>query len=429
MKNAKLCSLLLFNLVANTKSLKNILDSNSIEKGEETPFSVISSHEMYSRMLSDIDFKSLSEKDKTALLFLRQDKEDEVDKNDLYYYETQFLTKEAHNRTSAQLGVSKTNVVFCNFQDNKHMNPDDWVLFDGTNGNIYVNLDKDYSKARPSFLLENINAVTRHHSVYQNIFKAIKEPESFSDKELFLVLSTAVKLYVYQDLKENDPMLYSQEIAVDYSTPINIEETIYAFSKTRADFQAAGIYGAKLQEDLRRNEQIYHTYLQDELVTNSLINLEDIFSYFKNSPLNESSNGMMGGLLDFIVKETAYAFYNSVGADMKKGQSITQYIDELEDEMFERCGIEKPSEEELEEFSGSDEYLRQEQIDKYGYSNIPVDCEDEMYEEDGSFEDEEDDEEMPNYKKMDSVLPDEGRIDKIEFLPFHNNAQNNNAEQ
>lgn len=436
MKNRNLGSILLMNLVLNTKSLTSLSDMPTVGKGEETMFARLYPQDLYARLLSNTDFDALSEAEKTRFLFLRPEKEGQVDKKELHDYEMQFFTKEAHNRTCAALGVPKTNIVFCDFSKNPAMDPTNWVLYDGVNDNIYVNIDKDYSIARPTYLLENINGATRHHSIYQNILKAMREPDALSDREYFIVLTTAIKNYVYQDLRENDPTAYRIQLSADYITPSNIEEVLYSFTKTRSDFQSAGIYGDRVQRNLRSNEEMFHEYMQEKMVSDSLINLEDIFAYFKQSPLNQSSDGMLHNILQTLVKDTAASFYNSIGADMTPGQSITDYIDQLEDELFEEYGIEKPTDEELDEFL--DEKRQQEEYrealqqyhkemkeaQNFAHDNPefveefedPDECADE------EDEDEENDE-MPEYKKMRNVLPSEGKIDEIDRLPFQQPSQ------
>ena len=214
---------------------------------------------------------------------------------------------------------------------------------------------------------------------------------------------------------------------VDYSTPDKIETVLYGFEKTRKDFQSAGIYGGEIRNGLRSNEQTYHEHLQRELVANSLVNMEDIFSYFEETNLNQNSNGMLSGILKAIVKQTAPSFYNSIGADMEKGQTITDYIDTLEEEMFEEYGLEVPEGDELEEFMGTDEYIEQQQSDimftKYGSAYKA------NYSEEDDEENEENEEEMPSYRKMDDVMPEEGKIDPIVTLPFQNYSQISDIQQ
>ena len=120
-----------------------------------------------------------------------------------------------------------------------------------------------------------------------------------------------------------------------------------------------------------------------------------------------------------MVDGTAYSFYNSLGADMEEGQSISDYIDTLEEEMFEEYGIEPPTNEELDDFVASGGYAEQEEAEalrqyQKEIGDLPK-SQEELAEE---FFAEEEDDEMPDYRKMDSVLPDEGKIDQIKILPF-----------
>ena len=422
MENKGLGSILLLNLVINTKGLSGLYDMLEEERGETTMFSTLTSRDLYPRLMSDIDFDTLSEPEKTRFLFLRPEKAPFVDKKELHDYEMQFFAKEAHNRTSTALGVPRTNVVFCNFSENKMMNPLDWVLYDSVNDNIYVNLDKDYSIARPTYLMENINAATRHHSIYQNIFRAMKDPDSLTDREYFLALSTAVKAYVYQDLRENDPEAYRIQLAADYSTPSNIEEVVYGFAKTRADYQAAGLYGGKLRDDLRRNEETYYDFLENQLLTNSLVNMEDIFAYFVQSPLNQSSDGLLGGILRTLEKQYTASFYNSLGADMRVGQTISDYIDELEEDMFGRYGVTPPTDEELDELMGGEDYDKEEQLEAFRQYQREMGLIPTTDDNNGG------EDRMPEYRKMDDALPREGKIDIVTKLPFHDSAQNQGGD-
>ena len=422
-------SILLTNLILNTRALQSAQEMSAQPKDTSTTFSGLLPQHIYPRIISDMDFTRLSEEDKSAYLFLAKEQEGKVDKLDLYQYEMQLYSQEAHNKTARALGVSPTMVLPCEFSKSKGItNPDGWIIYDVVNGNMYVNAEKDYSVARPSYLLENINASTRQHSIVQNIFKALTDPQSLSDREYFLALSTAIKTYVYQDLKENAYQQYLIEIGVDYSTPAYIEQVLYSFEKTRADFQSVGLYGGKLQEDLRRNETIYHEYLRTELAVNSMTNMEDIFAYFKQSPLNAQSGGMLYGILSTLERATAHTFYNSLGTDMEPGQSLSEYIDELEVEMYDRYGIPMPDEDDIDEFTSehSDLFAEEDEILKQGGKpqgfGVPVfrdrDSGDEFSEEGDGYEDLAPDE-MPTYKPMESVLPDEGVINNVSELPFH----------
>ena len=405
MSDKSLGRILLLNLILNTKELSSLVMVDPNERGADTIFASLLPRDLYSRLISNIDFDGLSEADKSKFLFLRRENENTVNKKELHDYEMQLFGIEAHNRTAKSLGIPTTNIVYCNFSENKKMNPAEWYICDPINGNIYLNMDKNYSIVRPSFFVENINAATRQHSINQNIIKAMKEPNSLSDREYFLVLSTVLKSYIYQELQENDPQAYKEQIAADYLTPSNIEQSIYSFVKTREDFRSAGLYGARLQRDLRRNEEMFHECLQEDLLTSSLVNMEDIIAYFKKSELNKSSAGMLGKLLDVLLNRTASSFYNSLGADMEKGQSISSYMDQLEKEMFDERGIDIPTDEELKEFIDSE--IEAQEYTGEDEDNLPDDVE----------EDEDDD---IHYRRMDSALPDEGSVDMIKDLPFSN---------
>ncbi len=426
MKDKTLGSLLLVNLILNTKNLSSIENLSHEERGEETMFKTLFPSDLYPRLLSDVDFSRLSEKDKSRFLFLRPELEGEVNKQELHDYEMMFYAKEAHNRTCLSLGVPKTNIVLCDFSQNPTMDPTNWVLYDGANDNIYVNIDKDYTIARPSFLLESLNGATRHHSIYQNIFTATKDPNSLSDREYFLALTTALKVFVYQDLRENDPEAYRIQVTADYSTPSNIEEVIYAFDKTRKDFQQAGYYGGALQQSLRHNETVYHEYLQNELLANSLVNLEDIISYFEQSELNQSSGGLLGQLLEYMVRGTASSFYNSLGASMSPGQSISEYVDQIESEMFEHYDIEPPTDEELDAYTETEN--NGDEIDEEYIEVLAAYEKEKAMLGDNAEESAEDDDEMPSYLPMKSALPQEGIIQVIDRLPFHDYQSQDSAQ-
>ena len=130
-----------------------------------------------------------------------------------------------------------------------------------------------------------------------------------------------------------------------------------------------------------------------------------------------------------LERATAHAFYNSLGADMEPGQSLSEYIDELEVEMYDRYGIPMPDEDEIDEYTSEirdvldaeDEILKQGGTPQ-GFA-VPVfglddDGNDEFDEELNGFEGLSPDE-MPSYKPMESVLPPECRVDNVTELPFH----------
>ena len=83
MENKGLGSILLLNLVINTKGLSGLYDMLEEERGETTMFSTLTSRDLYPRLMSDIDFDTLSEPEKTRFLFLRPEKAPFVDKKEL----------------------------------------------------------------------------------------------------------------------------------------------------------------------------------------------------------------------------------------------------------------------------------------------------------------------------------------------------------
>ena len=431
--NRVMGSILLLNLVLNTETLSNLQSTMQNGKDIDTTFAGLTAQYLYPRVISDIDFDKLSEEDKTAFTFLAKDKEGLYNKKHLRDAEMPMFVQAAHMRTCAELGVKPTKVIPCSFGEGNPLDPGQWATYSSFNGNVYINADKDYSIARPSLLLENVNSATRQHSIYQNIFGALDTSvQPLSDRDFFLAVFTAVKSYVYQNLRENDPDVYRIQIGCDYATPDIIDQTIYGFQKTRQDFQEAGLYGSVLQKRLRENEEVYHEFMQNELVTNTLTNVEDIFGYFKQSPLNQDSGGFLGGILDIIERTYAASFFNSVGAEMEPGQSLTEYIDQLEEEVFEEYGIEMPSEERLEHFVAT------------GDSSDPDDHEEEFSDDEEEYSEGEDlcqqgfgvpvygiseEDGMPRFKPLESVLPPEGKIDSIKELPFHNYPQQNLGAQ
>lgn len=433
------------NLILNSTALKNVYDSKDIAKDTQSPFASLTPQYLYPRLLSDIKFDKLSEADKTALTFLDVSKQNFYNKKELWQTEIPMFAQEAHNNTCRALGIKPTQIIPCMFRDNAAMNADKWVIYDAANSNIFLNMGKDYTIARPSLMLESVNAATMQHKIYQDILRATTDPESLSDYEYFVALSCAVKTYVYEQLRVNDPQAYRIEIAADYATPDIITQVMYGFNKTRQDFQGVNLYGGAVREGLRHNEEVYYDFLSRELLTNTLVNMEDILGYFEHSDLNEVSSGMMFTILKGLERNCASAFFNSLGADMTKGQTISQYVDELEVEMFDRCGLEMPTEQEVQDYidetqphfeseEEAEEYyasikergsqMSEEELAEYGNDNgVPT-----QYGE-GFDDDAESDDVEPNYKEMQNVLPPEGKIDQITSLPFHNYITKNQTPQ
>lgn len=438
-------SLLFLNLILNSVHLKSIYESKDIPKDTQSPFASLTPQYLYPRLLSDIKFDKLSEADKTALTFLDVSKQNFYNKKELWQTEVPMFAQEAHNNTCRALGIKPTQIIPCMFRDNAAMNADKWSIYDTANTNIYLNMGKDYTIGRPSLLLENINAVTRQHQIYQNILTATTDPESLSDYDYFVALSCAVKTYVYEQLRTYDPQCYRIELGADYATPSAIDQVLFSFAKTRQDFQSANLYGGAVREGLRHNEEVYYDFLSRELLTNTLTNVEDLFGYFENTDLNQTSGGMMHKMLKGLERSCASAFFNALGADMTKGQTVSQYIDELEVEMFDRCGLEMPTEQEVQDyidetqphFESEEEAeayyasvremgheMTEEELAEYGDDNgVPT-----QYGE-GFDDDAESDDVEPNYKEMQNVLPPEGKIDQITTLPFHNYITKNQTPQ
>lgn len=420
-QSRNLGKMLLLSTITNTQNLnEKLLVPPEIEREEgdlKTIFSSISNTQLYSRLLGDIDFSKLSVEEQTKFLFLKPELVDSVDMQNLYANEMRQLVQEAHNRTCASLGVKPTNVVVCNFGENPLLDPWDYSAYDVTNGNIYINSEMDYSSVRSSFLLENINARTFQHSISQKTLTALTSPESLSDIDYYLAVANAVKEYVYETYDEPDDEGHYLEDEESY-TPGAVTAQIYAYEKTRQDLQSAGIYGGKIRQELRESEEDFHKDLQETIGNESLINTEDIFAFFKGSPLNASSNGLLGRILDTIDVGYTSVFYNALGANMQPNTSVKGHLDTLENKMFEDYGLTPPTDEELQELIEIENQLRS-QAEELG----------EDYEEDGSEElteeDEQGDEESSSedkvitYRPFESILGAEGVINNFKVLPFH----------
>ncbi len=413
-------------IVRGSHTLTELSMSLAQQKDELDYFMALENSALYSRLVSGFKFENLSEDKKDEFLFLKSDKNLSVDKQELYNKFMPLLIQESHNRTCYALGVKPTVVNFIAFSKEDGFDEEDWFDFRESDGKIYLNSNKRYDLSRPSILLENINMATRQYSVYANIFKAVSKPENLDNKEYFLALTTAIKTYVYDKLAKNDPECNKQMLAVDYTTPIEIEKTIFSFEQTRKDFQSAKLYGGILRDKLRQDEEIYHDYLSDEGVADSLINLEDLFQNFKAFLVVNKMDASFGKIFEAIEKEYFSDYYSSLGADSVKGQGIENYIDYLEKEMFDRVGITmeeylnykngQPSEREIDEGYGDDERVSERVIDEgYGDDEVPgYASEDEFDSYDlGAGE------ENATYKPMDSVLKDEGKIFNTK-LPFSN---------
>ncbi len=418
----KLGRVLMLSILTGTQNLMDNVTTGA-EREEETHntiFSKLTDSQLYSRLLTDINFSKLSKDEQNKFLLLKPEIAESVDKQNLYANEMREFVQEAHNRTCKSLGVKPTNVIVCNFSENPLMDPWAYSSYDATNGNIYINSEVDYSTVRPTFLLESINARTYQHGTYSNISKVVKQPESLTDVEFFLTLTTAVKNHVYQE-NANPEDLGNFLIADDGYTPSSLAAQIYAFEKTRLDLQSAGIYGLQAREQLREAEEDFHKDLQTYIGNDSLLNSEDMFAYFKGSNLNASSNGLLGKLLDSIDASYSSVFYNSVGASMQSGSTVKQYLDHLEGQMFEEEGLTPPTDEEMQELIELEKAEREmiAEQEELGISQSDDEPNDEEDTEDEENPRREGDGEPISYKPFDSVLPPEGKIDLIKVLPFH----------
>ena len=94
---------------------------------------------------------------------------------------------------------------------------------------------------------------------------------------------------------------------------------------------------------------------------------------------------------------------------MEENETVADYLDRLEEELFDKYKIPEPTNEELEE------YLKEEELEgeqpysliKDGYAN-PYELEDEL----------EDDDEGLVYREIECLPPDEGKIFKVDKIPF-----------
>ncbi len=436
MNNArKLGRVLLLSTLTSTPNLMESV-SSSIEREEDdfdTVFSVLSDAQLYSRLLTDINFSKLTEEQKNAFLMLKPEMNGEVDKENLYANEMRDFVQEAHNRTSKALGVKPTKVIVCNFAENPLMDPWAFSSYSVENGNIYINSQANYSEVRPSFLLESINARTYQHFTFQNLAKAVTNPDKLNDVNFYLALTSAVKTYVYQE--NSEPQTDGNYLIDDDGyTLSSIAAQIYAFEKTRQDLQSAGIYGLHLRDGLREAEEDFHRDLQNYIGNDSLLNSEDMFAFYKGSSLNSSSNGYLGSILNKMDSLYSSTFYNLIGATMESGTSVKEYLDQLEEDVFNEYGLTPPTDEELAELMAIEEAQREFYREQQELGLFPEEDNeenDDSFLQDNSLEEDEEyndgkqndrgDEQKINYKPFKSVLGQEGNVDLITSLPFHPN--------
>lgn len=420
-RSKELGAILLTNLVLNTKNLSR-LNSRKMDSLSEGRFiEELSPNNLYSRLLASIKFDELSEDEKRKFLFLRKDTP--VDDKENYNKIMKSFVREAHKRTCGALGVDETRIVYCDFKENPALYSTFASVYDYNNGNIYVNSGLDYSKKSPSSFLEEINTRTRSHSIHKNIIYAIESPDALSDKDYFLALMTALKYYLYEYAKTSfDAQTYDTMLALDYCTPESVEAVGYGFSQTRRQLQLAGLYGGKIQEGLRQTEKDFYDLLQDELLDEMLANHEDMIDNFVHSELNERSGGLLGTILKGLEKQLASGYYNSLGAEMGKGQDVTSYLDKLQEEKLKKLGIDVDSEEwknvmEMQKFQEESEEFEESFEEKNDEEFL-----DENFDE-AVEDDEEEPDNEPEMNIFRNVLPLEGKIDKLSKLPFESETE------
>ena len=345
--------LLTLNLVMNCKPLQDLMAGPKLE-GEDlsTPYTFLTDRELYTRLVSDIDFSRLSKKDQYDFLAVDPSSlPDTVPMQSLYNYAMSQYYQEAHNRTCKSMGIQPTKVHYVDFKKSGIDDPKLFACYESSTQRIYVDGVKSPRNERPSFMLETLNGMTYQHSVSQNIQKLISNPESLNDKDYFVALTTALKYYVYNQLSIDDPVAFSELTRRDYTTPNSIRQEMFSRGIAKLNFISAGCYGGELQEELYDNEAEYYDDLSEFIGNCSLETVEEILTYFDQMPLNRSSDGLMGDIARRLAKVTASSFYNDIGAHMAPGQTVTEYIDQLEDEVFEEEGLDEPTKEEIDEMT------------------------------------------------------------------------------
>lgn len=426
-RSKELGAILLTNLVLNTKNLSRLNGRKMDSLSEGRFIEELSPKNLYSRLLVSTKIDELSEDEKRKFLFLRKDMP--VDDKSNYNKIMKSFVREAHKRTCGALGVDETKIVYCDFKENLALISTFASVYDYNNGNIYINKGLDYSKKNPSSFLEEINTRTRSHSIHKNIICAIENPDALSDKDYFLALMTALKHYLYEYAKTSlDRQTYDTMLTLDYCTPEAVESVIYGFLQTRKQLQLAGLYGGKVQEELRQLEKDMYNLLQDELLDELLRNHEDMIDNFVHSDLNKRSGGLLGTILKGLEKQLASGYYNSLGAEMEKGKDVTSYLDKLQDEKLKKLGIDVDSEEwknvmEMQKFQEESEGFEEGFEDEDGEEFLDEELEETNEAEEEFDVDEEEPNSEPNLNKFRNVLPLEGKIDKLSKLPFENGTE------
>lgn len=426
-RSKELGAILLTNLVLNTQNLSRLNNRKMDLLGGGKFIEELSPNNLYSRLLASTKFDELSEDEKRKFLFLRKDAA--VDDKENYNKIMKSFVKEAHKRTCGSLGVDETKIVYCDFRENPALYSTFASVYDYNNGNIYINSGLDYSKKSPSSFLEEINTRTRSHSIHKNIICAIENPDALSDKDYFLVLMTALKHYLYEYAKKSfDAQTYDTMLVLDYCTPESVEAVGYGFSQSRKQLQLAGLYGGEIRENLRQTEKDFYDLLQGELLDEMLANHEDMIDNFVHSELNERSGGLLGTILKGLEKQLASGYYNSLGAEMGKGEDVTSYLDKLQEEKLKNLGIDVDSDEwkevmEMQKLQEESEGFDESFEDEDGEEFLDEELEEADEAEEEFDIDEEESNREPNLNKFRNVLPLEGKIDKLSKLPFEEEVE------
>ena len=417
--------LLLTNIFLNSKNLLAFKESHE-KIVSSNIFDELPNEELYPRVLSTTKFEKLSQKDKDLFLFKDFNTSNkQVLDEQMYEVEMLCFIIQIHNRSCKDLGVKPTQISFVNFK-NESLANSVYGCFNIKTDEIFLNAEKSLYSENPTFLVKLINGLTKEHAIYSNIVTAATNPEELSDKDYFVAVTTAVRDYCLEDMEKYGSYKFVKSFLEDHVySPSVISENIYSFTKSRKDFQSAQIYGGELRECLRQDEKNYYDALSNKIVGGSLIRMEDLIENFKQSTLNqptiskEFSSGIFGRIFESIVNVYSGSFYNELGVHKEKDETLEEFIDKIEAELFEEQGIEVPTaDEELAEFLDENDEN----------PNVNED-------EDDAYEDEEHLDVDPGEEKLEkdeldyhveNVLPEEGRVFDVVKMPFSASNEEHN---
>ena len=395
------------NLFLQSDALSKFLKSYSEEKTPERLFASLSNKDLYSRLLTTINFDLLPQAKKDEYLFKLPGSYKGVSDEEMYDKEVACFIEEAHYRACEDLNVKPAKIRFIPFEK---INLDENIgaVYAMSINTILFNTQKDYVNTRPTLLVEVINSVTKQYSAYCNMIDAFKNPDKLTDEEFFIALTTAARVYTMEQMqKDNSSELSIFEASENFS-PMNLNHIIYSLSKTRSDFQSAGLYGGEIQSGLRQQEIVFHDNLSRFYVQESILSLEDLVEHFKHTELQDMTNGLTGEVFEGLVNTHFGSFYNSMGADIAHGEKVVDYINRLENESFGEDDYgEVATQEEMDEYI---KYMQEERQNAIDNGQNP-------------------DEQLKQYyREMESVLPDEGKTYNVPKLPF-SEVEDNAQEQ